>query len=140
MFYRIKQVLTYIFAKYEEKNNKAVRKVLSEEEYIVFSGMKEYDKIHSVNMLKEAMKDELLKNDKDYLKLALLHDCGKEDAGLISRIKQVSIGDKVMRKHPERSYKKLLGINLAVAELAKAHHMEKTKGKMERFQEIDNRN
>lgn len=140
MFYRIRQVLTYIFAKYEEKNNKIVREVLSEDEYAVFSGMKEYDKIHSVNMLKETMEDELLRNDKNYLKLALLHDCGKESAGLISRIKQASIGDEVLKKHPERSYKRLLGINPFVADLARSHHMTDTRGKMKRFQEIDDRN
>ncbi|WP_321329028.1 HD domain-containing protein [uncultured Ilyobacter sp.] len=140
MFYRIRQVLTYIFVKYEEKNNTLVKKVLSEEEYAIFSEMKEYDKIHSVNMLKEAMEDELLKNDKNYLKLALLHDCGKEEMGLFSRIKQVSIGDEVMRNHPERSYKKLLKLNPVVAELARSHHMTETRGKMERFQEIDDRN
>ncbi|ADO83329.1 HD domain-containing protein [Ilyobacter polytropus] len=140
MFYRIRQVLTYIFAKYEEKNNKIVRKILSEEEYEVFSEMKEYDKIHSVNLLKEAIEDKLLKNDKNYLKLALLHDCGKEEAGLFSRIKQVSIGDEVMRNHPERSYKKLLKLNRVVAELARSHHMTETNEKMKRFQEIDDRN
>ncbi|WP_320047155.1 phosphohydrolase [uncultured Ilyobacter sp.] len=140
MFYRMRQVLTYIFAKYEEKNNTLVKKVLSKEEYAVFSEMKEYDKIHSVNLLKEAIEDKLLKNDKNYLKLALLHDCGKEDAGLISRIKQVSIGDKVMEKHPERSYKRLLKINPLVADLARSHHMTETSVKMERFQEIDDRN
>lgn len=140
MFYRIRQVLTYIFAKYEEADNGIVSEILSEEEYVVFSGMKEYDKIHSVNMLKETMEDELLKNDVDYLKLALLHDCGKEDAGLISRMKQVSIGDKTMKRHPERSYKILFGINPIVADLARSHHMTGIDVKMERFQEIDDRN
>ncbi|WP_372714443.1 HD domain-containing protein [Ilyobacter sp.] len=140
MFYRIRQVLTYIFSKYEEKNNEIVREILSEDEYAVFSRMKEYDKIHSVNMLKEAREDELLKKDKNYLKLALLHDCGKEGAGLIARIKQVSIGDEILKKHPERSYKKLLEINPFVADLARSHHFSGTIGKMKRFQEIDDRN
>ncbi len=91
-------------------------------------------------MLKEIMKDRLLKDDEDYMKLALLHDCGKKKAGLFSRVRLVVIGDSFLEKHPETAWEMLVEINPTVAKLAKSHHTADQDKKMKRFQEIDDRN
>jgi hypothetical protein len=140
MLRRIKQGLRFLFGRYDEKNNELVKEILSPEEYTIFLAMGEYDRVHSLNILKEVMKDEFLKDDENYLKLALLHDCGKGKAGIFSRIKVVSIGGKTLKKHPGNSWDMLKEINLIVAGLASKHHTEYLDEKMKKFQEIDDRN
>lgn len=140
MLNRISQGLLFLFGKYDEKNNKIAEEVLSPEEYSIFLRMGDYDRIHSVKVLKEVMNDELLKDDENYLKLALLHDCGKGKTGLISRMIVVLKKGDSGERHPEKSWDMLKDINPAVAELAGRHHEKKPDEKMERFQEIDDRN
>ena len=136
---RIKQGLTYIFIRYNQKNNLIVREILTDEEFKIFSKMSEYDKIHSFNLYKLVKEDEILKDDKNYLKLALLHDCGKEDYSLFKRVKKVIIGDKQIEKHPYKSFEKLKEINLEVAELALNHHTETENIEMKKFQILDDK-
>lgn len=136
---RVKQGLRFIFFRYNSKNNTYIKKFLSEEEFKIFLGMSEYEKIHSFNLLKLLLKDEILKNDKIYLKLALLHDCGKKNYSLFKRIKKVLIGDKELELHSENSYKKLKDINLDLANLAKIHHDIEVDEKMKIFKNLDDK-
>ena len=136
---RIKQGLIFLFGKYHEGNDSSVKKILSNEEFNIFDKMSEYDKIHSFNLYKLTEKNSLLKEDIDYLKLALLHDCGKENYSLFRRIKKVIIGDKQIEKHPYKSFEKLKKINLEVAELALNHHTETENIKMREFQKLDDK-
>lgn len=85
---RIKQGLTYIFIRYNQKNNLIVREILTDEEFKIFNEMSEYDKIHSFNLFKLVKENATLKDNINYLKLALLHDCGKENLSLLLRVKK----------------------------------------------------
>ena len=136
---RIKQGLLFIFGKYSEKNDEVVKKVLKEEEFNIFDKMGEYDKIHSFNLYKLVKENEILKDDENYLKLALLHDCGKEDFSLFRRIKKVIIGDKHIEKHSQFSFEKLKNINIEVATLALNHHKKAVDEKMKIFQKLDDK-
>lgn len=136
---RIKQGLVFLFGKYHEENDIYIKEILSCDEFNIFDKMSEYDKIHSFNLYKLVKEDEILKDDKNYLKLALLHDCGKENYSLFKRIKKVIIGDKQIEKHPEKAFEKLKEINLEVAELARIHHTKTTNLKLRKFQELDDK-
>ena len=136
---RIKQGLVFLLYKYHKENDIYIKEILSCDEFNIFDKMSEYDKIHSFNLYKLVKEDEILKNDKNYLKLALLHDCGKENYSLFKRIKKVIIGDKQIEKHPEKSFEKLKEINLEVAELALNHHTKTEDIKMKEFQILDDK-
>ena len=47
---RVKQVYLYIFSNFNEEWNSEVKKILSKEEFLIFSKMKKYDKVHSYNL------------------------------------------------------------------------------------------
>ena len=136
---RIKQGLTYIFVSYNPKNDKIVREILNEEEFKIFNKMSEYDKIHSFNLLKLVKNNATLKNNQNYLKLALLHDCGKENISLFMRVKKVLIGDKKVEDHPRLSYEKLKNINEAIGKLALLHHEACVQEEMKIFQSLDDK-
>ena len=86
---RVKQVYQYIFSKFDESNNSEIKKILSEEEFLIFSTMSNYDKVHSYSLYRKVKEDKILSSEKLYLKLALLHDSGKGKVGLFRRIKKV---------------------------------------------------
>lgn len=136
---RIKQGLVFLFGKYNKENDAAVKKILNEKEFNIFDKMSEYDKIHSFNLYNLVKEDEILKEDNNYLKLALLHDCGKENYSLFKRAKKVIIGDKQVEKHPYKSFEKLKEINLEVADLARIHHTKTQNIKMKKFQILDDK-
>lgn len=136
---RVKQVYTYLFCKYDEKNSLLVREILNSEEFEIFNKMSRYEKIHSFNLLKLILNNEILKNNKDYQKLALLHDCGKKNFSLFKRIKKVLVGDKELENHPNLSYEKLKNINLNVGILAKHHHDKYYDENMKIFQQLDDK-
>ena len=85
---RVKQVYQYIFSKFDESNNFEIKKILSEEEFLIFSTMSNYDKVHSYSLYRKVKEDKILSSEKLYLKLALLHDSGKGKVGLFRRIKK----------------------------------------------------
>lgn len=136
---RIKQGLRFIFSKYDRENDKIVKKVLSNEEFEIFYRMSDYDKVHSFRLYQLVEKDQILTKLPIYKKLALLHDCGKENASLFKRVKKVLIGDKVLNNHSLSSYEKLKNINIELSELAKIHHDKSDDIYMKRFQELDDK-
>ncbi len=136
---RLKQVYLYLFKKYRLSYNDKIKNILSEEEFKIFSNMSNYDKLHSYNLLERVEKNTLLCDKKIYKKLALLHDCGKGEVGLLRRIKKVLIGDKILERHPRNAFELLKNINSELAELALIHH-EKTNNKfMKEFQSLDDK-
>lgn len=139
MFSRIKQGLTCLFSRYNNENDEIVKEILSSREFIYFDKMSDYDKIHSLGVYKKILKDDILKNDILYLKLGLLHDCGKGKVTLLRRVKKVLIGDKVLEKHPEEGAKKIAPINRELSFLILNHHGKPEDIKMERFQKIDDK-
>ena len=107
---RIKQVYQYIFSNFDDNWNNEVKKILSKEEFLIFSEMGNYDKVHSYKLYQKVKSNKVLSLQENYLKLALLHDSGKGKVGLFRRIKKVIIGDKILEKHPEIAFEKLKNI------------------------------
>ena len=136
---RVKQVYQYIFSKFDESNNFEIKKILSEEEFLIFSTMSNYDKVHSYSLYQKVKEDKTLSSEKLYLKLALLHDSGKGKAGPFRRIKKVLVGDKILEKHPNIAFEKLKNINFDLAELCLNHHNKDVDQKMKIFQELDDK-
>lgn len=137
MLSRLKQVYRYIFLKFKKEDEDRVREVLTLKEFEIFSKMGEYDKVHSFLIYRKCSENEILKNNKNYLKLALLHDCGKGKAGLLKRIKKVLIGDKELERHSENAFEKLKDIDIDVARLCRDHHKDNVGNEMRIFQKID---
>ena len=136
---RVKQVYLYIFSNFNDNWNSEVKKILSEEEFLIFSEMANYDKVHSYKLYQKVKTNKILSLKEIYLKLALLHDSGKGKVGLFRRIKKVLIGDKILEKHPEMAFKKLKNINFELAELCLQHHNKDVDEKMKIFQELDDK-
>lgn len=136
---RIKQVYNYIFSNFNEDNNNEIKKILSEEEFLIFSEMTNYDKVHSYNLYQKVKTNKILSSQEIYFKLALLHDSGKGKVGLLKRIKKVLIGDKFLKKHPEIAFEKLKDINFELAKLCLQHHNKDVDEKMKIFQELDDK-
>lgn len=136
---RIKQGLLYIFGRYNEKNNDIVKTILSNEEFKIFNSMSRYDKIHSFRLYNFLLKNKVLKDDKIFLKLALLHDCGKKSPSLIKRMKKVLLGDKELENHSEDGFNKLKDINYELSILCREHHIKSKELKMQEFQKLDDK-
>ena len=136
---RIKQVYQYIFSNFDDNWNNEVKKILSEEEFLIFSEMGKYDKVHSYKLYQKVKSNEILSLEEKYLKLALLHDSGKGRVGLFRRIKKVIIGDKILEKHPKIAFEKLKNINFELAKLCLQHHNKDVDEKMKIFQELDDK-
>lgn len=136
---RIKQIFLYIFGRYNLEWDKEIQTFLTEKEYEVFYKMDRYDKIHSYKILKDVMENKKLKNNLLFYKLALLHDCGKENIGLFRRIKKVLIGDKKLSLHENNGFEKLKNINKELATLVRNHHKKNYSLEMDTFQKIDDK-
>lgn len=139
IFNRIKQGLLYAFGTYSEDNNKIVKEILSKEEFEIFNSMMEYDKIHSFRLLKFVKESSLLKENKLYWKLALLHDCGKGKVTFFRRVKKVLSSDKKLEGHTDEGYIKLKAINLELALLCQRHHDTASDPEMIEFQKLDDK-
>ncbi len=136
---RVKQVYQYIFSKFDESNDSEIKKILSEEEFLIFSTMSNYDKVHSYSLYQKVKGNKTLSSEKNFLKLALLHDSGKGKVGLLRRIKKVLVGDKILEQHPNIAFEKLKNINFDLAELCLKHHNKDVDEKMKIFQELDDK-
>ena len=136
---RIKQVYQYIFSDFNDSWNNEIKKILSKEEFLIFTKMGNYDKLHSYKLYQKVKSNKILSSQDIYLKLALLHDSGKGEVGLFRRIKKVLIGDKILEKHPEIAFEKLKNINFELAELCLQHHNKDVNEKMKIFQELDDK-
>ena len=134
---RIKQVYQYIFSDFNDSWNNEIKKILSEEEFLIFSKMRNYDKVHSYKLYQKVKFNKILSSQDIYLKLALLHDSGKGRIGLFRRIKKVLIGDKKLEKHSEVAFEKIKNINFELANLCLKHHNKVVDEKMKIFQKLD---
>lgn len=134
--YCIRKFKEYFFPKINEDLLLDAMNILSEEEKKIFYNMSKYDRFHSLEVYKKLKMTEL-KNDKLYLKLALLHDCGKNKIGFILRIlHKIGISTK-LKNHTEIGYKKIVSINKELAILIKNHHNDKMDDRMKIFQKCD---
>ena len=136
---RVKQVYLYIFSNFDDNWNNEVKKILSKEEFLIFSEMGNYDKVHSYKLYQKVKSNKILSLEEKYLKLALLHDSGKGKVGLFRRVKKVLVGDKLLEQHPNIAFEKLKNINFDLAELCLNHHNKDVDQKMKIFQELDDK-
>ncbi len=136
---RIGQVFRYFFVKSNKKIEEYALKNLSDKEYIVFSEMGEYDKVHCYKTAMEIEKRVEIFQEGMWIKCALLHDCGKDKKiGFIERVTFAILKfNGRLKKHPEKGYEKLKNINRDIAEIIKVHHNKDQTGLIREFQNID---
>ncbi|OQY07146.1 MAG: hypothetical protein B6I28_05800 [Fusobacteriia bacterium 4572_132] len=141
MFNRIKQGITFLIPNYTKKDNELMEQYLNYAERKIFFEMSKYDKKHSIKVLKDVMKSNL-KDNQMMLKLALLHDVGKENISLLERINYVLFQkSEKMKNHTKKGFEKLKNINLELANLILIHHNEDLQDEnMIEFQKIDDKN
>ena len=75
--YILRKGLEYFFPKIDEKFMNKVIEILDSDEKKIFLEMDRYDKFHSLEVYKKVSKTNL-KDKIIYLRLALLHYCGKD--------------------------------------------------------------
>ena len=88
-------------------------------------------------MYKKVKENKIIGKNKKYLELALLHDCGKENANVIRRVIHKIGLRTLLRLHPENGAKKLGIIDPELAILIKNHHISSYSTEMTEFQKID---
>ncbi|BDU51231.1 HD domain-containing protein [Haliovirga abyssi] len=143
MFNRVKQLIRYVFPNYTGKDENMARKYLDKYEFELFDNMSNYDKKHSINILKDILKDIELKDNKKIIKLALLHDIGKEkDINIVDRILHVILkNNSKLSNHTIKGYEKLKKYNIEMAKLILEHHNKNIKNEeLKKFQKLDDNN
>ncbi len=126
----------YFFPEIDGKVLKRALKILTKKEKETFMEMDEYDRMHSLEVYKKVCKTEI-KNDVLYLKLALLHDCGKGKTPILLRSMH-KFGVKTrLTEHPLKGYEKVRNYNEELALLIKNHHRRSYSEKMDIFQKCD---
>lgn len=134
--YITRKAMEYLNPKINRAYMNEVLKILMEKEKRIFLEMSDYDKFHSLEVYKKLKKTEL-KNNEKYLKLALLHDCGKENVSIVTRVLH-KLGIKTkLKNHANKSFEKLVKINEEIAILAKNHHNKEYSQEMNIFQKCD---
>ncbi|MCK5780531.1 MAG: HD domain-containing protein [Psychrilyobacter sp.] len=139
MINRVISIYDYIFRKPKVEEVERLKSILTPKEYEIFINMDDYDQIHSLKVYKLMKKDHVLKDKKLYLKLALLHDCGKGSANLYRRIATYIKKDPILGIHPILGYEKLKKLDLDLAKLVSQHHSKDQEENMVRFQILDDR-
>lgn len=139
---RLIQGFLYFFGQYNERWNKEIEKYLDEREFKIYSAMERYDKIHSYRLMRFVEEDKIFKNSRShilYIKLALLHDCGKEQLNFWRRIKKVLWRDEKASAHTERGYEKIKSLDRTLAQKIREHHTKEVDSLMRRFQHLDDK-
>ena len=134
--YVIRKGIEYFFPKIDKNLMEEAMNLLTEREKNIFLNMGKYDKFHCLEVYKKVKKSNL-KDDKKYLRLALLHDCGKDKTGIFIRILH-KIGFKTkLQNHAELGFKKIEKIDKELAILIKNHHNKNYSKEMDIFQKCD---
>ena len=134
--YFIKKFIEFFFPKIDENIQIEGLSFLSTKEKEYFLEMGKYDRYHSLEVYKK-MKNTFLKYDAIYLKMALLHDCGKVKVCFITRVlHKLGFKTKIIN-HEEKGYEKLKNIDKELAILIKNHHKKNYSKEMEIFRKCD---
>lgn len=134
--YIFRKIKEYFFSEIEEDLLEEALEYLDYNERKIFENMSKYDKFHSLKVY-EKLKNSRIGKEKIYLKLALLHDCGKGNIGIIKRILH-KLGLKTeLKNHSDFGMKKLENINKDLAILIKNHHNKNYSHEMKIFQKCD---
>ncbi|WP_068268708.1 HD domain-containing protein [Caviibacter abscessus] len=134
--YCYRKFCEYYFHKISEKDLQKVSDILSFKEFDIFNNMDSYDKYHSINVYKKLENKDI---PAIYLKLALLHDCGKENISFCKRVIHKLGFKTILREHPKLGYNKVKDINLELAVLISKHHDKIDDEYMCLFQDADDR-
>lgn len=143
MFNRVKQLIRYIFQNYTDEDKQLAMKYLDEYEFKLFNDMGNYDKKHSINILKDILNNKVLKDNKKIIKLALLHDIGKEkNITIIDRVLYVIFKkNSKLSDHTIKGYGKYKEYNIEIARLILEHHNKNIKNEeLKVFQKLDDNN
>ena len=134
--YLIRKGKEYFFPIIDESVQKEALELLSSKEKTYFLEMGKYDRYHSLEVYRK-IKETSLKKKEIYLKMALLHDCGKEKIGIIIRVLH-KLGIKTgLGNHAEKGYEKLKEDNMELAVLIRNHHNKCYSEEMKIFQKYD---
>ena len=134
--YILRKGLEYFFPKIDEKFMNKVIEILDSNEKKIFLEMDRYDKFHSLEVYKKVSKTNL-KDKIIYLRLALLHDCGKGKTPMITRVLHKFKIKTSLREHAERGYEKLRNTDTELALLIRNHHNRNYSEEMTVFQQCD---
>lgn len=134
---RIKQFYIFFFVSFNPNWNNEINNILSTFEKEIFYKMDEYDKIHSYKVFLQVKESDILSNSHIYLKLALLHDCGKKNLSFLKRVIAVFKKKSCSFSHEYLGYLKLKEHNLSLATLIKEHHSITHDIFMREFQQLD---
>lgn len=130
----IRKFYEYFFQKIDIEEMEKILEILSEDQKRIFLSQSKYDKLHSINVFKGVKKINL---PEIYLKLALLHDNGKDNASFLLRVMH-KIGIKTrLVKHMEIGSKRLYKYNKELARLILIHHDKNVDENMKKFQGVD---
>lgn len=133
----IRKVLQYYFLKLKKDEYFEIKKVLTDYEFSMFIKMSEYDKLHSYRVYKSLKNKKI---DLIYLKLALLHDVGKNNANFFKRVIH-KLGFKTsLRFHAYNGYIKFKDYDEKLANLILKHHDKVDDEIMKMFQGADDEN
>ena len=130
--YIVRKGIEYFFPKIDENFMNKVIEILDSDEKKIFLEMDRYDKFHSLEVYKKLSKT-TLKDEITYLKLALLHDCGKGKTSMITRVLHKFKIKTPLREHAERGYEKIKDIDTELALLIRNHHNRNYSEKMSVF-------
>ncbi len=134
--YIFKKSIEYFFPKIDIEKEKRAIQILNDREEELFYNMSKYDRMHSIEVYKKVVETNIANNE-IYLKLALLHDCGKGKTNIFIRVMH-KFGLKTrLREHPYLGYLKVKGIDENLSELIKNHHKRNYSNEMNIFQKCD---
>ncbi len=134
--YFIRKGIEYFFPEIDNSIQNEALELLSSEEKKHFFGMGKYDRYHSLEVYKK-LKETPLKDNRLYLKMALLHDCGKEKTYFVTRVIHKLGFNTKLKNHAEKGYEKLKEIDRDLAILIKNHHNRNHSEEMNIFQKYD---
>lgn len=134
--YCIKKFNDYYFHKLNYKEIEKATSILNDDEKLIFYNMSSYDKYHSFNVYEKL---KIHNVPKIYLKLALLHDCGKHNISFLIRVLHKLRFKTILREHPYIGYEKLKDIDIELANLVRLHHSKAQNEYMKLFQDADDR-
>lgn len=139
---RVRQSLDYFTLEFTPEMDSFAKKNLNDIEYIIFSKMGRYDKIHCVKCAQAVLMQRGIFSEKKWVVAALLHDCGKPAGiGFLKRTVHALFKNvKQLRHHAERGYEILKEINPEAAEIVRVHHLKDVPYEIKSFQEIDDKN
>ncbi|CAM3099138.1 HD domain-containing protein [Streptobacillus felis] len=133
----IRKFYEYFIQKIDEVEMKNIISILNEVERKIFLSQSKYDKLHSLNVYKGVLK---LGLPKIYLKLALLHDNGKDGATFLTRVLH-KLGFKTkLREHMEIGSERLSVLDDELSKLILIHHDKDVDENMKKFQGVDDAN